>query len=797
LVVGAPITEYCDANELPLRERLSLLVTACDAVQHAHRKGIIHRDLKPSNIMITLHDGVPVPKIIDFGIAKAVDRELTEKTLFTAYGQMVGTPQYMSPEQAEMSGLDVDTRADVYSLGVVLYELLTGTTPLEADRLRSAGFGEMQRMIRDEDATSPSIRLTTLGEQATLVAKHRNCDRKQLGRELAGELDWVVMKALEKDRTRRYESPAELARDLGRFLRHEPVVAGPPSRWYRLRKFVRRHRRTVVATLLVFFVLIGGIIGTTVGLIRALDAEQVANDERDRAVAAEKHAQKERAAAVSGRIALGAAHARTQAALRTLTNDAIGRLVGRQMAFGAEERFFLRRIEQYHESLAKARGNTERSRADDAEAFMRVAAIRRQLGDLAGAERCARRSVESYQQLTADAPAQPRHRQGWAAATNELGLVMYKLGRVQDAVTEYRAAAEVLKKRLAEDDVTHEARAEWGSVQHNLGHALRELGQLNQAEVALRDAADIRADLAAAYPNSAEYQIRRVQSLQDQGLVFMEQGRLADAEGIYRQALQLWNRYIKKWHSVAPLWHGRAAAYDELATILRLRGRNDEAETLLQQALSEHKHLAADFPALSDYQAALADALRHLGTVRASQARLAEAEAAHRQAVDIYSKLLEGPSVSAVYSRALGNVLVELALVASAQGKHDQARELANRAIKALQTALTANRQHPAYQRDLRAAILVCARTEVAMGEHAAAAAWVRKFTGIVAPRSSELSEAGFRLLQCAALAWQDQQRPPDEKLQLSANYTRRALRLLAKALVTEVQQRLEAAEIK
>src|SRR5499425_199547 len=198
LVKGVPITEYCDNNNLSPQGRLGLFVTVCRAVQHAHQKGIIHRDLKPSNVMVTLHDGIPVPKVIDFGVAKATSQHLTEKTLFTAYGQMIGTPAYMSPEQAEMSGLDIDTRSDVYSLGVLLYELLTGTTPLEDRLLREAGYAELPRLIREEEPPRPSDRLSALGDSATVLAGHRGLDVKRLVQLLADDLDWVVMKALEK-----------------------------------------------------------------------------------------------------------------------------------------------------------------------------------------------------------------------------------------------------------------------------------------------------------------------------------------------------------------------------------------------------------------------------------------------------------------------------------------------------------------------------------------------------------------------------------------------------------------------
>jgi WD40 repeat protein/serine/threonine protein kinase len=276
LVRGVPITDFCDKNHLPAAERLALFNDVCRAVQHAHQKGIIHRDLKPSNILVTLHDGRPVPKVIDFGVAKATSQQLTQKTLFTAYGQMVGTPAYMSPEQAEMSGLDIDTRSDIYSLGVLLYELLTGTTPLESKRLRQAGYAEMQRMIREEEPPRPSTRLTSLGGEATVLAGNRGTDVKRLAQLLRGDLDWIVMKALEKDRNRRYETPGAFAADVERFLHNEAILARPPSALYRLRKFAHRNRAAVLTAALVALLLLLGIAGTTVGLVWAVNAEAVA-----------------------------------------------------------------------------------------------------------------------------------------------------------------------------------------------------------------------------------------------------------------------------------------------------------------------------------------------------------------------------------------------------------------------------------------------------------------------------------------------------------------------------------------
>jgi WD40 repeat protein/serine/threonine protein kinase len=262
LVKGLPLTAYCDQAQLTPRQRLELFVPLCQAVQHAHQKGIIHRDLKPSNVLVTVHDTTPVVKVIDFGVAKALGQELTDKTLFTGFAQMVGTPLYMSPEQAGQSGLDVDTRSDIYSLGVLLYELLTGTTPFDKERLKAVGYDEMRRIISEEEPPRPSTRLSTRGQAATTASTRRKSDTKQLSRLCRGELDWIVMKALEKDRNRRYESASAFAADVQRYLHDEPVQACPPSAWYRFRKFARRKKSALAAAacvLLAFAGIAGGI----------------------------------------------------------------------------------------------------------------------------------------------------------------------------------------------------------------------------------------------------------------------------------------------------------------------------------------------------------------------------------------------------------------------------------------------------------------------------------------------------------------------------------------------------------
>jgi eukaryotic-like serine/threonine-protein kinase len=351
LVRGIRITDYCDQSQLSTNERLDLFIKVCQAIQHAHQKGIIHRDIKPSNILVTLHDGVPVPKVIDFGIAKATEGRLTDATVYTQLHQFIGTPAYMSPEQAEMSGLDIDTRSDIYSLGVLLYELLAGSTPFDAKELMASGIDQMRKTIREKEPVRPSTRFATLkGEELTTTAKRRSADKSKLMHQLKGDLDWIVMKCLEKDRTRRYDTATGLAADLKRHLNNEPVVARPPSTAYRIQKAIRRNKISFAAGAVVFGALFLGIIATTWQSVRATHAKHEALAAQAQAVAAQAEESKQRQQADAARA--------NEAGLRHQAEAA--ELAARQKAYAADMK--LVQLALAENNLGRAREMLNRQR---------------------------------------------------------------------------------------------------------------------------------------------------------------------------------------------------------------------------------------------------------------------------------------------------------------------------------------------------------------------------------------------------------------------------------------------------
>jgi serine/threonine protein kinase/tetratricopeptide (TPR) repeat protein len=464
LVKGIPITEFCDEARLGIRERLELFTQVCQAVQHAHQKGIIHRDLKPSNVLVTLHDGVSVPKVIDFGIAKATNQELTQKTLFTEYQQILGTPEYMAPEQASLSALDVDTRADVYSLGVLLYELLTGTKPFDLKTLYERGFEEVLRTIREQDPPKPSTRASTVGDDTGKISMARQLGEGQLGNALRGDLDWIIIKSMEKDRTRRYESASGLAADIGRFLADEPVLATPPSASYRLRKFVRRNRGPVAAGVVVALALVIGVAGTVWGLVRAID-------QRERAEAAESAKARELA--------------RVEAVKDVITDMITG--ITPEEARGADTTLLRQIIERTAERLS----NNEVEDQEVAATLHRVlSSAYYALSDFEEGERHILRAIEIWTRVLGPDSA----RVAKSAAYH--GLMVWKQGRLKEAREILERQADALDRLVGNEDPSAIA------ARANLSQVLYRLGEHARAEAMVRELLPrARRSLGDAHPH--------------------------------------------------------------------------------------------------------------------------------------------------------------------------------------------------------------------------------------------------------------------------------------------------------
>ena len=518
LVHGVPITKYCDDNHLTPRERLELFVPVCQAIQHAHQKGIIHRDIKPSNVMVTLYDGKPVPKVIDFGVAKATEQKLTERTLFTQYGTMVGTLEYMSPEQAEMSALGVDTRSDIYSLGVLLYELLTGNTPLTHKRMKEAAYAEILRMIKEEEPPKPSTRLSDSGEALASISANRHTEPAKLTKLVRGELDWIVMKTLEKDRNRRYETANDVARDVQRYLHDDPVEASPPSSFYRLGKFLRRNRGPALAACVMVILLVTGIVGTSIGLKLASDR------------LTEVEAQKRRAndeAAV------------TRAVNDFLQNDLLGKAdIGNQTGHGARDRSITVR------DLLDRAAQRIATRFDGQE--LTEAAIRRTVGK-------AYRSVGEYPQ------AQKHLERSLALRSAKLGTAHADtLESMQDLAGLHAILGDHAKAELLYEQVLAVRRATLGvdhpdtlQTMNDLGLLYVDKGQYEKAESILQGALQgRRARLGADHLDTLE-------STHNLAKLFWLQGRYAEAEPLSIQALAGWQAKLGPDHPSTLVGHER------------------------------------------------------------------------------------------------------------------------------------------------------------------------------------------------------------------------------------------------
>ena len=605
-VRGVPMTEACDAARLDTQARLELFVKVCEAIQHAHQKGIIHRDIKPSNVLVTESDGELAPKVIDFGIAKATGGEFPAGTLLTQHAQMLGTPEYMAPEQAAMSGLDIDTRADVYALGMLLYELLTGAKPFDLQRVITSGYQELLRVIREVDPPRPSTRVTR-DETGHQVAERRRVDLDTLVKGLSGDLDWIVMKALEKERSRRYASASELAADIVRYLHHEPVTAAPPSTFYRWRKLVQRRRKTVVAVAVIAILFLAGSVGTGVGYVRTLRANAALDDalgEKDAALASEVE-QRELANANAQRAQKAEAEARTEAD-RAMEAEALARARAAELEQVAE--FQAAQLKGIDPGLMGDR--LRRAVIDAAPAGQRDPLV----ASLAPIN-FTNLALDSLEQnlfdrtiraIDAQFANQPIVR---ARLLQTMADTLYDLGLYERAVGPQERALALRRAELGdESSLTHISLARTAAL-------LRARGRTDEAEPSVREALELSRRLhGEEHPDTLTW-------LSDLAGIYSDRGEQAKAEELLREAVAGLRVALGDDHELT------LNVLANLGTSLFERGDYAGAESAIRESLAGHRRLFGD-----DHPATLTS-INGLAALLYGQGRFEEAEPYYRECI--------------------------------------------------------------------------------------------------------------------------------------------------------------------
>jgi serine/threonine protein kinase/tetratricopeptide (TPR) repeat protein len=632
LVRGVPITEFCDQSSLAVRDRLELFLAVCQAVQHAHQKGIIHRDIKPTNILITLHDGTPVVKVIDFGIAKAMGQQLTDKTLFTNFTQMLGTPLYMSPEQAEMSGLEVDTRSDIYSLGVLLYELLTGTTPFDKERLRTAAYDEIRRIIREEEPPRPSKRISTLGDALTTVSTQRNTDPARLSQLFRGDLDWIVMKALDKDRRRRYDSASAFAADILHHLHDEPVQACPPSSLYRFRKFARRNKLILVTAGLVALTLVTGSAASIWQAIRATAAESLAQER-----------------------------------LRQAETD-------RVLAQQAEQKA-LTAVAEADKHRAQAEANLLETLKTVDDYFTRVS--ENTLLNVPGLQPLRKELLEAalryYQGFVKQHAGDPKLRERLARAHGRLGHIHGVIGAKADAVAEYEKARELWQELRAGQPASPDYRTHLANTHVSIGYIEQERGLTAQAEAAYTAAIALLEPLTTERPERQDVWGGLSLAYHNLGYLHVQRKRFNEAQQCYEQALWLRVEQRQKRRN-ADLDRQVAQLYNDFAYLYLLKGDRNRSLHYNERALDIRLELMNQYPRVLEYAHVVGGSHNHIGDVYRAKRDWPAAVSAYERAIAIQEKLVRESPAVANYHTNLVNSYDNLAEVHNRAGRPADAR---------------------------------------------------------------------------------------------------------------------------
>jgi non-specific serine/threonine protein kinase/serine/threonine-protein kinase len=649
LVQGVPITDYCDRHKLSTEERIRLFLDVCRAVQHAHQKGVIHRDLKPSNVMVTVKEGRPAVKVIDFGIAKAIGQGLTARTLVTRVGQLVGTPEYMSPEQAEMSGLDVDTRTDIYALGVILYELLVGALPFDFGT--KADYA-IQHAIRETEVPRPSMKLTSLSGTRETIARYRRTSLQALRKELRGDLDWIILKSMEKDRTRRYETANGLTMELERYLNNEPVLARPPSVAYRFQKLVRRNRGGVAAAAVALLALALGTAGATVGLIRARRAEQVAREEAETARQVSgfleglfevSNPNEARGNTITAREILdrGAEHIQTelrgQPAVQARLIGTIGN-VYRTLGLYNEA------VPLLEQALAIREATLSPDHPELAQSLHRLAIVYKQQGRFERAERLFGRALNIREESAEEHPLDLAYTLG------SLGGTLLEQGKYEEAEPLLLRAFAIREEILDPDhpDVALSLA--------NLGAFYWMQRRVEDAEPYMRRSLEIRERvLGSDHPDIAD-------GLNNLGVLYWTLGQYEEARVYYERARAIYERALGPDHD------NTATAYNNLAETYWVLGEYAAAEPLFLRALEiKERILQPDHPKVST-------TLRGLANLYRDQKRYAEAEPLYLRTLDILETSM-GPD-----DPSLTEALQDYATLLSATGRANEARRLNERA---------------------------------------------------------------------------------------------------------------------